>query len=277
MFSCEFCEERLKDRDRLIKHLIQIHSHEKKLNVPCGKEGCSKVFNNPSSRRSHISRVHQLHADRAALPPSQRTEPVRSLSMSASNSNTEDHVANFLSQKCSNDDSLINGGKKNSTDPDSIPQLKNFAHNKKNVDQHNPQISNEIALVPNSQSQSMQDSRKKIELRLLLKMRKQCLPDSFIQSVIGDVKELIYCCIANHVPPEVAEECTEIFNDLKTKWKQDRYLKENTDLIPPKEILLDSKFKKSSQPEFGMNRKIVKCHDTFYFVSIVETIVKFFQ
>lgn len=56
--DCKFCDDKLKDEGSLIRHLKEYHATEQNLNIPCGDQGCTSIFKNDSSRRSHISRKH---------------------------------------------------------------------------------------------------------------------------------------------------------------------------------------------------------------------------
>ncbi|XP_051164910.1 uncharacterized protein LOC127283851 [Leptopilina boulardi] len=58
---CQFCHKRFCNTRQLVGHLVKIHVSQP--NLHCTYRGCTAVYKNPSSLRSHISRKH-----RALLP-----------------------------------------------------------------------------------------------------------------------------------------------------------------------------------------------------------------
>ena len=65
---------------------------------------------------------------------------------------------------------------------------------------------------------------------------------------------------------------TDMFLNFNTKWKQNSYIKQHTDIIIPKKILLDSSFSKTRAPKIDANRKILLKHDKLVYVSILDTL-----
>ncbi|KAJ8682590.1 hypothetical protein QAD02_018382 [Eretmocerus hayati] len=121
------------------------------------------------------------------------------------------------------------------------------------------------------------EKRKDAEFRLLLKLRTQNIPESIVKSIISDVRDIVRYSVEDHVSSEKLSECTEVFTGLETRWKQDQLIGQNENFIQPRKILLDSRFKKVSQPSFDGNRKIVKCQDSFFYISIIDIILDFFK
>jgi len=127
------------------------------------------------------------------------------------------------------------------------------------------------------------------QAQFLLSLRAKNVPANIIESVMESTQTIAQSCvddfasqIETHLKNKnidcsdldlnsLKQEASKCFEGLNTKWRQDKYFTENMDVIVPKKILLDASVCKDVGTRGSNPRTPIK-HDSFYYVSLLDTL-----
>ncbi|KAJ8674150.1 hypothetical protein QAD02_005412 [Eretmocerus hayati] len=143
---------------------------------------------------------------------------------------------------------------------------------------------------------AFRDEKKAAAFNLILDLRTKNISNITIRSILSHTEKLVHCGIQEFVGvaqtallkhgidlsqymdiPEEIQECSRSFDDLRTKWKQDQYIRKMKSFIRPRKILLDSVVKKRKQSHFEVNRSLQIDVEKLIYISLTDIIISFLE